>query len=899
MTENLAERERWLLSPAGKGGLINLSNTCYLNSLLTQIFMNENFRRFILNLEVEDKDETKLTYNFHILFARMQNSFHKAIEPRDLVASLRDFAGDPIDPTIQMDVDEFYNLLFDRIENELHDEKVKAHFKSIYGGHILQQVKSRECPHVSEREEAFSAIQCDIKGKSNLFESLKAYVEGEVMEGDNKYKCTTCDRHVEAVKRACLKDVPDNLILHLKRFDFDLQTMNRSKINDSFEFPQTFDIAPYTVDYLSATETGERPKIERDEFELVGVLVHTGTAESGHYYSYIKDRFHPTDTPPWLEFNDSEVSQFNPESIPSTCYGGSDQTSSNGYVMNKMFSAYMLFYQRKSSIRASIEVERKGFQPPLKDANLQQSIVKENHQIIRQYCMFGSNYITFLRHLFDMAHEMSQQSSENFEPEDVCEIMRLALMAFQQICVKFKECPEWDEFTKSIMRAVHSDDKCCKFFLEWVAQVSTLDAMMLSNHPTPVVRQTFGRMVLQAFEELRRTNPELYGNNVDDPNQRYETYFFKFCQAVNGAWSFLQWYMKIWPEFLTLLIDLAKCGPYEVDYMLKAQLPARIMEMFCAKGMQPPERQSRGLVNFPKILSKPRIAAGKAIELLDIFCGRISPLLTEIPDADTRDIYHRDKDIMGMTREEIYFMTSSKLSWFWEYAIGCPNSAGPMCGLIETIILSPATPRNGKHRFLLNLKNVLLQCISVDPAASAGPFLVCLSGFVLHTQCLDYARDIIKKVAEDVNTIGQSGGDEHLSFFVNILQGLVTRGPEWEETIEYEIISNAYSWVPALILYYDEDVRIKTYELLDRILFNDETVKPGLMADIGEVVRTLPEAIMQFTRTRLNDPPRAVIDEKTFAQVGDVFDRCMDFYSEEEKNALQKRINGMSLTPFY
>lgn len=43
------------------------------------------------------------------------------------------------------------------------------------------------------------------------------------------------------------------------------------------------------------------------EYELTGVTVHTGTADGGHYYSFIRDRLHPTDSgqdkwlvPPWF-----------------------------------------------------------------------------------------------------------------------------------------------------------------------------------------------------------------------------------------------------------------------------------------------------------------------------------------------------------------------------------------------------------------------------------------------------------------------------------------------------------------------------------------------------------------------------------------------------------------------
>lgn len=874
---------------------MNLSNTCYLNSLLTQLFMNERFRQFILDLNVEDTEETKLTYNFHILFARLQNSFYKAIEPRELVASLRDFAGDPIDPTIQMDVDEFFNLLFDRIENELHDEQVKSQFKSIYGGHLVQQVKSKECPHISEREEAFSAIQCDIKGKSNLHESLKAYVEGEIMEGDNKYRCTTCDRLVDAVKRTCLKDVPDNLILHLKRFDFDLQTMNRSKINDFFEFPTTFDIAPYTMEYLSATESGQRPTVERDEFELVGVLVHTGTAESGHYYSYIKDRFQRTDTPTWYEFNDSEVSSFNPSTIPGTCYGGCDQPSSNGYALNKMFSAYMLFYQRKASIRASQDVETKDLRPPVKDESLQQAIVEENHRVIRQYCMFGFNYITFLRRLFDMAHDMSIETPGSFGREDVGEIMRLAIMAFHQICIKFKDCPEWDNFSKSIMRAVTTDEICCRYFLDWVAQEQSLHTMYFEAHPTPLVRQTFTQMVIGALDALHQMNPEVYGIDVEDYKKRPRTHFFRLADAVSTVWHRLQWAMRPWHEFFNLVTDMAKRGPYEVDYMLKAEIPLRVFEMFVAKGLSLHDRQRHNLQNYPKILAKARVPANRPIELLDILFGRITPFLDYTSDVETRDIYQRDKDVMPMTRSEWYWITycrENNLYQFFEHSVGAPNATPSACSLIETILTSPHAPRPGERcLFVTRLKKTLLSAISVEPAASAGPYLMALVMFAQVTPNFEYTRDIIRRVAEEVNTIGNSGGDEHINFFNSLLEGRA-KPPEWDEAVETVLINTSPNWVPALLVYYEEEVRAKTLDLLERIMFNEEYARPSLQVEISRAAHEIPNAVVEFVRTKLNEPPRAVIDGKTFNECGQVFNRCIAFFEEDERVALNKRIDG-------
>lgn len=172
-----------LRSPEGYAGLKNFSNTCYLNSLVTQLFMNIEFRDFILNLPIADRISQKLLYETQRLFTWMQETWSKSIEPSDFVKSILTYDNEEIDVTVQMDVDEFYNLLFDRWEAQVLDSEKKKRFRSFYGGQLVQQIKSMECDHISERLEPFSAIQCEIKGKATLEDSLRAYVAGEVMQG--------------------------------------------------------------------------------------------------------------------------------------------------------------------------------------------------------------------------------------------------------------------------------------------------------------------------------------------------------------------------------------------------------------------------------------------------------------------------------------------------------------------------------------------------------------------------------------------------------------------------------------------------------------------------------------------------------------------------------------------
>ena len=210
--------------------------------------------------------------------------------------------------------------------------------KKTFRGTIANQVIGT-CEHVSEREEAFIALSLTVKDKRSVMQSLQSVIKGDVLEGDNAYFCEKCGKKVNAVKRMSVKTLPPQLILVLKRFEYDFDLRAKVKINDFCEFPSVLDMMPYT-------QKGQEGSTETELYNLKGVVIHQGNADSGHYYSYIKDKEQ------WIQFNDTLVSFAKLDDVISEGYGGS-YGDKKKYI-EKTKNAYLLFYEKRSIIQEEL-----------------------------------------------------------------------------------------------------------------------------------------------------------------------------------------------------------------------------------------------------------------------------------------------------------------------------------------------------------------------------------------------------------------------------------------------------------------------------------------------------------------------------------------------------------------
>jgi ubiquitin C-terminal hydrolase len=137
--------------------------------------------------------------------------------------------------------------------------------KNTVGGVLCNETSSleEEYPYVGERDEDFYAITLDIKNKKSLQEALDLYVKPDILEGDNKYHCEQHDRKISAQRRTYIKDLSNMVVINLKRFEFDYNTMTRLKVNDYCEFPERINFKKWTKEGVDENGKDE----EEDEIE--------------------------------------------------------------------------------------------------------------------------------------------------------------------------------------------------------------------------------------------------------------------------------------------------------------------------------------------------------------------------------------------------------------------------------------------------------------------------------------------------------------------------------------------------------------------------------------------------------------------------------------------------------
>ncbi|XP_060732322.1 probable ubiquitin carboxyl-terminal hydrolase FAF-X isoform X9 [Tachysurus vachellii] len=462
-------------------GLKNAGATCYMNSVIQQLYMIPPIRNGILAIEgtgsdVDDdmsgdekqdnesnvdprdevfsyhhqfddkpslsKSEDRKEYNIGVLrhlqviFGHLASSRLQYYVPRGFWKQFR-LWGEPVNLREQHDALEFFNSLVDSLDEALKALGHPAMLSKVLGGSFADQKICQGCPHRYECEESFTTLNVDIRNHQNLLDSMEQYVKGDLLEGANAYHCEKCNKKVDTVKRLLIKKLPPVLAIQLKRFDYDWERECAIKFNDYFEFPRELDMEPYTVAGVAKLEGSDvhpenQQVIQQNEpsepeapcssrYRLVGVLVHSGQASGGHYYSYIIQRNgsgSEGETNRWYKFDDGDVTECkmdDDEEMKNQCFGGEYMGEVFDHMMKRMsyrrqkrwWNAYILFYERMDSLDkdgelvkyiSELSVSSKPNQIKMPPA-IECSVRKQNVQFMHSRMQYSLEYFQFIKKL--------------------------------------------------------------------------------------------------------------------------------------------------------------------------------------------------------------------------------------------------------------------------------------------------------------------------------------------------------------------------------------------------------------------------------------------------------------------------------------------------------------------
>jgi len=351
-----------------------------------------------------------VAHQLAVVFGHLSLGARAEHKPRAFWDSLRDLDGAAVDLREHQDACEFFTRLLDGVDAEVEAAVVREEgqagtvpgpaaplltapcrdparkpLEACLGGALVMQTTCRPFGHVSQRVEPFAALSLDVAGKASLSDSLAAYVAAETMAGDNAVECEGCGAgaRVEAARGARLARaaLPGTLAIHLKRFEFDTRTYDRYKITSRYTFTDALDLAPYVDD--AGGRGGGRVSTQ---FRLVGVIIHSGTAHAGHYYTLLAltgadaaaldlawargvdgqggeeaTGASPPSSPDdrrWFKYDDGTVTPWHLDDLDGDCFGG--PTASTLVRGDRPYSAYMLFYER---VDEEEETKAEGAEP--------------------------------------------------------------------------------------------------------------------------------------------------------------------------------------------------------------------------------------------------------------------------------------------------------------------------------------------------------------------------------------------------------------------------------------------------------------------------------------------------------------------------------------------------------
>ncbi|EAX98678.1 Clan CA, family C19, ubiquitin hydrolase-like cysteine peptidase [Trichomonas vaginalis G3] len=392
-------------TPKGRLGLLNFSTTCYINAVLQNMIAMPNVLAPILDLPANGL--TPFVMELRKLLALIRYGRGTPLNITHFTETVPEF-----EPNLQQDAHEFFDLVINKLTKEIPDPEV---INQQLCGKIMNEICNSKTGEVlTSNEESFYYLTLAIKGLKNIVQTFEKFFEDSEISGG--YRIDSGE-YVQAVRRNRVVTWPNYLVLQLQRWDYAYLSRERSKLTQELQFP--VEITPPSC---------------ADKYQLTGVIVHEGEADSGHYMAIVRNETGND----WYFCNDQDIVNFDPANLGPWCFGGEPKPG------DSVWTGYLLFYKKIGM--------QEVFMPEV-NPDLQLIVDEYNDSYWPAQCLYSFQYIKYVEELI-MAKEQT---------ETTLDIIYRTLM--RVILINEESLQRWtDLLTKNILTNV----KNCQIFFNYV-----------------------------------------------------------------------------------------------------------------------------------------------------------------------------------------------------------------------------------------------------------------------------------------------------------------------------------------------------------------------------------------------------------------------------------------------
>ena len=305
-------------------GIINLGNTCFINSCLQVLIHCKLFiENFFNKSNIITKETTPISYEFLLICIAMLDRKKNEESYIDISFFKQAFGikHKTFKGFTQNDSQEFCRVFLDDLSTELNEAKNKNIYKALTNTEGKNKIerdkefdlnfKEREKSIITELfySQTINTFTCQCGSeiyslqkildfplllpenvdKIHINDLLKINFKNEIV--DFETKCDKCNKIQKHKKTLRISRPPEILILSLQRINQTTKKKNQSEIVFSTELN--------LYDYIDHDCGFDK----ESNYTLFSVINHQGEMDFGHYFSYIQ----PSGSKNWFEFNDSLV----------------------------------------------------------------------------------------------------------------------------------------------------------------------------------------------------------------------------------------------------------------------------------------------------------------------------------------------------------------------------------------------------------------------------------------------------------------------------------------------------------------------------------------------------------------------------------------------------------------